>query len=45
MQYGMTLDEIQEGDEILEVEGVKMLLDEMSAQYVSGVAWLTMLTA
>jgi len=36
MQYGMTLDEFQEGDEVLEVEGVKMLLDEMSAAYVSG---------
>ena len=36
LQYGMTLDEFQEGDEVLEVEGVKMLLDEMSAAYVSG---------
>ena len=36
MQYGMTLDEYQDGDEVLEVEGVKMLMDEMSAQYVSG---------
>jgi iron-sulfur cluster assembly protein len=36
MQYGMTLDEHQDGDEVLEVEGVKMLLDEMSAQYVAG---------
>lgn len=36
MQYGMTLDELQDGDEVLEMEGVKVLLDEMSAQYVAG---------
>jgi iron-sulfur cluster assembly accessory protein len=36
MQYGMTLDEIQEGDEVFELNGVKVLLDEMSAQYIAG---------
>ncbi|MEO7000983.1 MAG: iron-sulfur cluster insertion protein ErpA [Ktedonobacterales bacterium] len=36
LQYGMTLDETQEGDEIAEVSGVRVLIDEMSAQYISG---------
>ena len=36
MQYGMTLDEIQDGDEVFELNGVKVLLDEMSAQYIGG---------
>ncbi len=36
LQYGMTLDEAQEGDEIFETQGVRILVDEMSAQYISG---------
>ena len=36
MQYGMTLDEEQEGDVVVEVEGVRVLVDEMSAGYISG---------
>jgi iron-sulfur cluster assembly accessory protein len=36
MQYGMTLDEEQEGDAVVEVDGVRMLVDEMSAGYISG---------
>jgi iron-sulfur cluster assembly accessory protein len=36
MQYGMTLDEAQEGDAIMEIDGVRVLIDEMSASYISG---------
>lgn len=36
LQYGMTLDEAQDGDEIFEQQGVRVLIDEMSAQYISG---------
>ncbi len=36
LQYGMTLDEVQDGDEIFETSGVRVLIDEMSAQYISG---------
>jgi iron-sulfur cluster assembly accessory protein len=36
LQYGMTLDEEQEGDTIVAAEGVRVLVDEMSAQYLSG---------
>lgn len=36
MQYGMTLDEAQEGDVTLELQGIKVLVDEMSASYISG---------
>jgi iron-sulfur cluster assembly protein len=36
LQYGMTLDEAQEGDSILELEGIRVLVDEMSAQYLMG---------
>ncbi len=36
MQYGMTLDEAQEGDVTLEMQGIKVLVDEMSASYISG---------
>src|SRR5215469_12555107 len=31
MQYGMTLDEEQEGDVVMELDGIRMLNDEMSA--------------
>lgn len=36
LQYGMTLDEAQEGDEVFQAHGVRILIDEMSAQYISG---------
>jgi iron-sulfur cluster assembly protein len=36
MQYGMTLDEAQEGDVTLELQGIKVLVDDMSAGYISG---------
>ncbi len=36
LQYGMTLDETQDGDEVFETNGVRILIDEMSSQYVSG---------
>jgi len=36
MQYGMTLDEAQDGDVIHEMQGIRLLVDEMSAGYISG---------
>jgi iron-sulfur cluster assembly accessory protein len=36
LQYGMTLDEEQEGDTVIALEGVKVLVDEMSLGYISG---------
>jgi iron-sulfur cluster assembly accessory protein len=36
LQYGMTLDETQEGDTVIEAEGIRVLIDEMSAQYLEG---------
>jgi iron-sulfur cluster assembly protein len=36
MQYGMTLDESQDGDVVVEIDGVRVLIDEMSAGYISG---------
>ena len=36
LQYGMTLDESQDGDEIFEAQGVRVLVDDMSAQYIMG---------
>ena len=36
LQYGMTLDEAQDGDSIFEANGVRVLIDEMSAEYISG---------
>src|SRR2546421_5580567 len=36
LQYGMTLDETQDGDEILQTAGIRVLVDEMSAQYLMG---------
>lgn len=36
LQYGMTLDEAQDGDSIFETNGVRVLIDEMSAEYISG---------
>jgi iron-sulfur cluster assembly accessory protein len=34
--YGMVLDEIAEGDEIFEREGVKVIVDPMSLKYLEG---------
>lgn len=36
MQYGMSLDEAKEGDEIIEREGVKVIVDAESAGYLRG---------
>ncbi|HZC06204.1 MAG TPA: iron-sulfur cluster insertion protein ErpA [Ktedonobacterales bacterium] len=36
LQYGMTLDESQDSDSIFETNGVRVLIDEMSAEYISG---------
>jgi iron-sulfur cluster assembly protein len=36
LQYGMTLDERQEGDTIIALDGIRVLVDEMSAQYIAG---------
>ena len=35
MQYGMTLDEAQEGDVTLDLHGIRVLVDEMSAGYIA----------
>jgi iron-sulfur cluster assembly accessory protein len=36
LQYGMTLDERKEGDEVVEREGVQVLVDGESAKYLGG---------
>jgi len=36
LQYGMTLDEEQEGDTVIDQSGFKVLVDEMSVGYISG---------
>src|SRR5271169_730513 len=36
MQYGMTLDTGKEGDEIVERDGVKVIVDAESAGYLQG---------
>src|SRR5947209_20106486 len=36
LQYGMTLDEEQDGDTVIALEGVKVMVDEMSMGYISG---------
>src|SRR5579864_349420 len=36
LQYGMTLDEEQEGDTVITVSGFNVLVDEMSVGYISG---------
>ena len=36
LQYGMTLDEEQEGDTVIVQEGVKLFVDEMSVGYLAG---------
>jgi iron-sulfur cluster assembly accessory protein len=36
MQYGMTLDEEQEGDTLIAQGAIKVFVDEMSLEYLSG---------
>lgn len=36
LQYGMTLDEEQEGDTILSEDGFRVFIDEMSLGYITG---------
>ncbi|GCE49360.1 iron-sulfur cluster assembly protein [Thermosporothrix hazakensis] len=36
LQYGMTLDEEQEGDTVIPVNDFKVFIDEMSITYISG---------
>ncbi len=36
MQYGMRLDHTQEGDDVLEQEGVKVMIDSESLPYLRG---------
>ncbi len=36
LQYGMTLDEAQEGDTVFEQQGFKVVVDEMSFGYIDG---------
>jgi iron-sulfur cluster assembly accessory protein len=36
LQYGMTLDTLQDGDEIIEAGGVRVFIDDMSATYIDG---------
>jgi iron-sulfur cluster insertion protein len=35
-QYGMVLDEVSEGDEVFESDGVKVIVDPMSLRYLEG---------
>ena len=35
-QYGMVLDEVTEGDEVFETDGVKVIVDPMSMRYLEG---------
>jgi iron-sulfur cluster assembly accessory protein len=36
LQYGMTLDEEQEGDTVIPISGFHILVDEMSVGYIDG---------
>ena len=36
LQYGMTLDEQQEGDTVIAISGFNVLVDEMSVGYIDG---------
>ena len=36
LQYGMTLDEEQEGDTVISIDGLRLWVDDMSAQYLGG---------
>jgi iron-sulfur cluster assembly accessory protein len=35
-QYGMVLDEVAEGDEVYEVDGVRLIVDPMSLRHLEG---------
>ena len=35
-QYGMVLDEVTEGDEVFERDGIKVIVDPMSMRYLEG---------
>jgi len=35
-QYGMVLDEVTEGDEVFEKDGIKAIVDPMSMRYLEG---------
>ncbi len=35
-QYGLAFDKVAQGDQVIEAHGVKLLVDEQSAQYVEG---------
>jgi iron-sulfur cluster assembly accessory protein len=35
-QYGMVLDEAADGDEILEISGIRVIVDPMSLRYLEG---------
>jgi iron-sulfur cluster assembly accessory protein len=35
-QYGMVLDEVSEGDQVVELEGVKVIVDPMSLRHLDG---------
>lgn len=35
-QYGLAIDEQADGDHVVEAHGVKLLVDEQSAQYLEG---------
>ena len=34
--YGMVLDEVSDGDQIFDIEGVKVIVDPMSLRYLEG---------
>jgi iron-sulfur cluster assembly protein len=34
--YGMVLDEVSEGDQVFDVDGVKVIVDPMSLRYLEG---------
>jgi iron-sulfur cluster assembly protein len=36
LQYGMTLDEEQEGDTVINLDDIKVLVDDMSLGYITG---------
>jgi iron-sulfur cluster assembly accessory protein len=35
-QYGMVLDEVAEGDQVFDKDGIKVIVDAMSARYLEG---------
>ena len=36
LQYGLVLDELAEGDQVIEAEGIRVFVDPMSLRYVEG---------